>query len=53
MTLLYAILCYGMAAFNLYRNMNSSGTMNAVFALVWLTLGIFETIQYFKNKNKQ
>ena len=53
MTLLYAILCYGMSAFNLYRSFSSSGTMNAVFAVIWLALGIFETIQYIKTKNRK
>ena len=51
MTLVYAILCYAMSIFNLYRSLSGSGTMNIAFTVVWLALGIFETFQYLKTKN--
>lgn len=51
MNLVYAILCFAMAAFNLYRSAQGSGAMNGIFALLWLVIGVFLMLQYFiKNK---
>ncbi len=51
MNLLYAVLCYAMAALNLYRGVQGGSTMNAVFALLWLGLGIYLTLKYAKEKS--
>lgn len=54
MNLLYAILSYAMAAFNLYRGIRGSSIMNAVFALLWLGIGIYLTLRYCKTpKDKE
>lgn len=52
MTLYYALLTYFMAAFNLYRGVNSGVTMNFIMALLWLGIGIFYTVKYIKQKKK-
>ncbi|MDO5152944.1 MAG: hypothetical protein Q4D50_06250 [Eubacteriales bacterium] len=54
MNLLYAILSYAMAAFNLYRSIHGAGVMNVVFALLWLGIGIYLTLRYCKTpKDKE
>lgn len=50
--MIYAILGYGMMAYNLYAGLHGGGWINYVFALVFLILGIQYTISYFKKKNK-
>ena len=52
-TFVYAILCYAMSVFNLYRSLTGTSAMNIAFTVVWLALGIFETFQYFKTKNRK
>lgn len=53
MNLLYAIICYAMAAFNLYRGLNWMNMMNFIFAALWLCIGVFYTVKYCKNKAKE
>lgn len=54
MNVMYAVLCYAMAAFNLYRGIRGANVMNAVFALLWLGIGIYLTLKYCtKSKDKE
>lgn len=55
MNLIYAVLCFAMAAFNLYRSAHGTGAINGIFALLWLGIGVYLMVQFFikKRKNKE
>lgn len=51
-SILCSVFCFAMAAFNLYRTLGAGGTANMVYAVVWLVIGIVNTILYLQRNNK-